>query len=498
MRTRYAPSPTGDPHVGNIRTALFEWAMARAQGGQFILRIEDTDQSRLVPGSVDAIYDSLRWLGIDWDEGPDVGGPFGPYVQSERLELYQDAADRLIENGRAYRCFCTSERLTEMRAAQTAAGKPTGYDGLCRTILKPDAEERAKSESFVTRFAMNRGGKTVLNDLVRGTVAFENKLQEDFVALKSDGFPTYHLALVVDDHAMEISHAIRGDEWISSAPKHLQLYEALGYEPTQFAHLPLILGPDQKKLSKRTGDTSLLDYRSEGYLPEAVVNFLALLGWSLDDKTTIIPQRQLAAEFSIERVVANPAVFDVEKLRYLNGQYIRALGDADWMQLVEGQCESGLPESIERPVSASVLAAAAPLLKERVARLNEIAPMLEFLFVDGPLDYPPALLADRLEGDLGRAVEVLEAAKLCLSQIADGDWEPGAIESAIRGLDKPLEAKLRKWISVLYVAIMGKPQGIPLFDSIAILGRERALRRIDDALSAASSSADDSHRGGDA
>ncbi|HJP41420.1 MAG TPA: glutamate--tRNA ligase, partial [Dehalococcoidia bacterium] len=264
MRTRYAPSPTGDPHVGNIRTALFAWAMARANKGRFILRIEDTDQARLVPGSIDAIYASLRWLGIDWDEGPDIGGPVGPYVQSERLAGYREAAEKLLHMGRAYRCFCTPERLVEMREAQAAAKRPPGYDGLCRTITPEESEARARDEVFVVRFAMLRSGKTMLEDLIRGTVRFENSLQDDFVILKSDDFPTYHLAVVVDDTAMEISHAIRGDEWISSAPKHVQFYEALNSQPPLFAHMPLILGADQKKLSKRTGDTSLLDYRGQG------------------------------------------------------------------------------------------------------------------------------------------------------------------------------------------------------------------------------------------
>ena len=233
--------------------------MARVNGGQFLLRIEDTDQNRLIPGSVEAIYESLRWLGIDWDEGPDVGGPHGPYIQSQRLDLYATAAEKLIGQGAAYRCFCTAERLEAMRAAQAAAKRPPGYDGLCRSIRPAESAARARSEPHTVRFRMKDEGQTLLDDIIRGRVLFENALQDDFVALKSDGFPTYHLALIVDDADMRISHAIRGEEWISSAPKHLQVYEALGLQPTAFAHLPLIVGPDRKKLSKRSGDTALLD-----------------------------------------------------------------------------------------------------------------------------------------------------------------------------------------------------------------------------------------------
>ncbi len=370
-----------------------------------------------------------------------------------------------------------------MRVGQAAAKKPTGYDGLCRGIPRELAAERAENEPHVVRFSMSRVGVTVLHDLIRGDVSFENRLQEDFVMLKSDGYPTYHLAVVVDDHAMEISHAVRGDEWISSAPKHLQLYDALGWEPTAFAHLPLILGPDHKKLSKRTGDTALLDYRGQGYLPEAVMNFLALLGWSLDDHTTIVPPREFAAEFSLERVVANPAVFDLEKLRYLNGQYIRSLPEAGWAELVAAHCEADLPSSIPRPLPAATVRDAAPLLRERVSTLRDIAPMVEFLFVEGALEYPAELLAERTKGDAGRAREVLGAAHAAISAIPAGDLDVQHVEASIRALEADLDEKLRKWVSVLYVAIMGKPQGIPLFDSIALLGRQVALDRISSALS---------------
>jgi glutamyl-tRNA synthetase len=477
VRTRYAPSPTGDPHVGNIRSALFSWAYARARGGQFLLRIEDTDRNRYVESSVGAIMESLRWLGIDWDEGPDIGGPHGPYFQSQRLPLYEQAAAALIERGLAYRCFCAPERLDQLRSAQAAAKRPPGYDGLCRAIPAVESAQRAQIEPSVVRFAMRREDVTVLRDVIRGEVVFENALQDDFVILKSDGYPTYHLAVVVDDTEMEISHCIRGDEWISSAPKHIQLYEGLGREQPAWAHLPLILGPDHKKLSKRSGDTALLDYRDRGYLPEAMVNFLALLGWSLDDHTTILGVQELTRHFDLVRVVPNPAVFDIERLNYLNGHYIRAMDDERWVGLVAEWADRGLPPTVSRPLDEGVVRAVAPLLRERVTRLEEVAPLIEFLFTYDPPEYEVSLLVERL-GDATTAVRVLDEALMRLNGIEQGDWEAGTVEAALRGLEEPLGLKLRKFVPVLYVAVMGRPTGIPLFDSVAILGRERSLARV--------------------
>jgi glutamyl-tRNA synthetase len=477
VRTRYAPSPTGDPHVGNIRSALFSWAFARARGGTFLLRIEDTDRNRLIETSTGAIMESLRWLGLDWDEGPEVGGPHAPYFQSQRLPLYRKAAETLIERGRAYRCFCTPERLDQMRAAQAAAKQPPGYDGTCRNLSRDVSDARAKREPFTVRFAMRKEGQTVLEDFVRGQVVFENALQDDFVMLKSDGYPTYHLGVVVDDTEMEISHAIRGDEWISSAPKHIQLYEALGWEPPVWAHLPLILGPDHKKLSKRSGDTALLDYRTNGYLPEALINFLAFLGWSLDDHTSIISIDDLRRSFDLGRVVANPAIFDIERLNFLNGHYIREMPEQHWIEAVAEWCEKGLPASVKRPIDRGIVEKVAPLLRERVARLDEIAPLVEFLFGYDAPEYATSLLTERI-GDTAAAVAVLDTALTHLDAIPEANWDVEHIESALRGLEEALAMKLRKITPVLYVAEMGRSQGIPLFDSLVLLGRERALQRI--------------------
>lgn len=478
VRTRYAPSPTGDPHIGNIRTALFSWAYARANDGQFLLRIEDTDRNRLVETSVQAIMDSLRWLDMDWDEGPDIGGPHAPYFQSQRLPLYQNSAATLIEHGKAYRCFCTAERLDQMRAAQAAAKQPPGYDGLCRDIAPDESLRRARSESFVVRFKMSREGTTTLHDIIRGDVVFENRLQDDFVMLKSDGYPTYHLGVVVDDTEMEITHAIRGDEWISSAPKHIQLYEALGWEPPVWGHLPVILGPDKKKLSKRSGDTAMLDYRLKGYLPEAMINFLAFLGWSLDDHTSILSVEQLKQNFDLTRVVANPAVFDIERLNFLNKHYIREMSEDRWHATITEWCDQQLPPSVPRPIDHGIVAQAAPLLRDRVARLDEIAPMVEFLWGFEAPDYDTSLLSDQRSGDLEATQHTLDAALLALDAVPGDGWTKDAIEQAIRTMEVPLGAKLRKFIPVLYVAIEGRAQGIPLFDSIELLGRERTLARL--------------------
>ncbi len=482
VRTRYAPSPTGDPHVGNIRTAIFAWALARANGGQFLLRIEDTDQRRLNEGSVEAIYESLRWLGIDWDEGPDIGGPHGPYVQSERLAKHQSAAAKLLAEGKAYRCFCSAERLDAMRAAQAAAKRPPGYDGLCRDIGAAESERRATSGPFTVRFKMRREGVTVLDDIVRGRVTFENALQDDFVALKSDGFPTYHLALIVDDTDMEITHAIRGEEWISSAPKHLQVYEAMGLPPTRFAHLPLIVGADRKKLSKRSGDVSLLEYAAKGYLPEAMLNFLVLLGWSLDDKTSIISRDELLAHFTLERVVPNPAVFDLDRLNFLNGHYIRALSEERWTALVGDWAERGLSGPARERLDAATITAAAPLLRERVATLGDIAPLVEFLFTDGAPEFAVALLTEKVGGSVEAAQQVLDAALQSLADVPESAFTKDLVEAAVRSMEEPLGMKLRKFVPVLYVAIMGRAQGIPLFDSVALLGKAETTLRLRAAL----------------
>ena len=330
VRVRYAPSPTGATHVGNVRTAIFNWLFARHTGGTFIIRVEDTDQSRKIEGATDVMLEALRWLGLDWDEGPDIGGDYGPYYQSQRLELYRQVADQLVRDGQAYLCYCSAERLTEVREEQQRRGQSSGYDLRCRDMSKEECLEHDRSGvTPVVRFKMPLDGTTILSDIIHGEISFDNQLVDDFVMLKSDGFPTYHLANVIDDHHMEITHVMRGDDWISSSPRHLQLYRALGLQPPQFAHLPMILAPDRSKLSKRHGATSVLEFREMGYLPQTMVNFLSLLGWSLDDKTEIFSADELKGHFTIERVSKAGAIFNTEKLNWMNGAHIRQISQEE-------------------------------------------------------------------------------------------------------------------------------------------------------------------------
>ncbi len=326
IRVRFAPSPTGFLHVGGMRTALYNFLFARHHHGVMVLRIEDTDRTRYVPDAVQNLLNSLKWCGIEYDEGPDIGGQCGPYVQSERLELYRKHSDQLLAQGDAYHCFCTAERLEEMRALQKARKQPPRYDGTCRRLSKAEVEKRLKTgEKSVIRLKMPETGETTFQDLIRGKVTFRNELIDDQILVKSDGFPTYHLANVVDDHHMRISHVIRGEEWLPSVPKHLQIYRALGWEAPQMAHLPLLLNPDRSKLSKRQGDVAVEDYIAKGYLPEALINFVALLGWNPGTEQEFFTREELIEAFSIERVNKSGAVFDLQKLNWMNGHYIRKL-----------------------------------------------------------------------------------------------------------------------------------------------------------------------------
>ncbi len=326
VRVRFAPSPTGFLHVGGLRTALYNFLFARHHRGKFVLRIEDTDRSRYVEGATENLIRTLKIMGLQYDEGPDVGGEYGPYLQSQRLELYRQHAQQLVESGHAYYCFCTPAELEAMRKRQEAAKQPIMYDGTCRRLTAEEVQKRLKQgKPYVVRLKMPREGETRFSDLIRGDVAFQNELIDDQILLKSDGYPTYHLANVIDDHYMEISHVIRGEEWLPSVPKHLQLYKAFGWEPPQMAHLPLLLNPDRSKLSKRQGDVAVEDFLEKGYLPEALINFVALLGWNPGTDQEIFSLQELIEKFSLERVNKSGAVFDLNKLNWMNGHYIREL-----------------------------------------------------------------------------------------------------------------------------------------------------------------------------
>ncbi|MEA3344691.1 MAG: glutamate--tRNA ligase, partial [Chloroflexota bacterium] len=365
IRVRFAPSPTGEPHIGNIRTVLFNWLFARQQGGKFILRIEDTDRTRYVPGAEEAIKEGLRWLGLEWDEGPDVGGPYGPYVQSERLSLYRKYAEQLVATGHAYRCNCTPERLAALREEQQRRHEHVGYDRRCR-FKEPG--EVSPDEEHVIRLAVPLEGTTKVHDLIRGDVTFENQLIDDQVLLKSDGFPTYHLAVVVDDHEMDITHVIRADEWLSSTPKHILLYQAFGWEPPQFAHVPIVLGEDGKRLSKRHGATSIAEFKRMGYLPEALFNFLALLGWAPGEgeEQEIFSREELVQLFDLTRVQPSAARFSYDKLDWMNSEYIRALpADELAERLLPVLRDAGLDASLDK------VRELVPLVRERLKTLND-------------------------------------------------------------------------------------------------------------------------------
>jgi glutamyl-tRNA synthetase len=479
VRVRFAPSPTGYPHVGNIRTALFNWLFARHHGGSFIVRIEDTDVTRKVRGAVKAILDSLRWLGLDWDEGPEVGGKYGPYFQSERLELYKETADRLISQGDAYYCYCSPERLEAMRAEQIKRKQPPGYDRHCRDLTP---EERAKKEAEgivpVVRFKVPLEGSTRFKDLIYGDVVFEHNTLDDFILLKSDGYPTYHLANVVDDHAMKVSHVIRAEEWISSTPRHLLLYKALGLEPPQFVHHPMILGPDRAKLSKRHGAVSILDYREQGYLPETMFNFLALIGWSLDDKTEIISRQALIDNFSLERIGKTGAIFNREKLDWMNGVYIRSLTADEFFEAAQPYLMTDEAAGKALIEDEKYVREILPLVQERARTLLEVVELTQFFFIDQP-DYDASLLIAK-NMDAESTVKALKAAQAKLNQLSAFDAD--SLEGVLRPLAEELGLKTGQLFSVLRVAVTGRTAAPPLFQTMAVLGKERCLKRIEAAL----------------
>jgi len=474
-RVRFAPSPTGYPHVGNIRTAMFNWLLARHTGGSFILRIEDTDVARRVEGAVEGILDGLRWLGLDWDEGPEVGGPCGPYFQSQRLQSYQEAAERLVAQGDAYYCYCSPQRLEEMRAEQVRLKQSPGYDRHCRDLTEEErAQLVASGITPVVRFRIPREGQTDFKDLIFGELVFENSSLDDFVLLKSDGYPTYHLANVVDDSAMRITHVIRAEEWISSTPRHILLYRALGLEPPNFVHHPMILGPDRAKLSKRHGAVSILDYREQGYLPETMFNFLSLIGWSLDDKTEIMSRRELVENFSLERIGKTGAIFNRDKLDWMNGVYIRNLSAEDFARRVIPFFERDLPLEVERPLDAGYVERIMPLIRERINTLAEAAKYADFFFLDN-LEYDASLLMGK-KMTATTTLRALSAAQEKISSLESFNHD--LLEGTLRPLAEELSLKAGQLFSPLRVATTGRAAAPPLFETMVVLGKERCLKRI--------------------
>ena len=475
VRVRFPPSPTGEPHVGNIRTAIFNWLFARRHGGAFVIRIEDTDQARKVEGATEQLLDALRWLGLDWDEGPEAGGPYGPYYQSQRLDIYSREARRLVESGRAYRCYCSQERLAVAREERARLKEPPGYDRRCRELTGAERRDLdASGTTPVVRFKMPLEGVTEVDDLIRGKVTFQNRLADDFVMLKSDGFPTYHLANVTDDHLMKISHVMRGEEWLSSTPRHVQLYAALGWEPPRFAHLPLILASDRSKLSKRHGATSLLECRALGLLPETLFNFLTMLGWSLDDRTEILTVDEMIEGFSIERVSKAGAVFDYDKLSWMNGVYIRRMGPEALADALLDYWRLYPPPEIPDMPDRDRLAAVAAVVQERLKTLADAAPRIPFFFYPD-FDYEPEDLVQRKMDEAGTR-RALEASLETIQGLESPD--AATLEGAMRPLADDLGIKVGQLLGTLRVATTGLRVSPPLFESMEVLGKERIVHDI--------------------
>lgn len=475
IRVRFPPSPTGELHVGNVRTAIFNWLFARSNKGNFIIRIEDTDQARKIDGAIEATLTTLRWLGLDWDEGPDIGGDFGPYIQSERLDSYLKASEQLVNNGKAYRCFCTSERLAEMRQVQKQTKQSIGYDRRCRMLNSTDSLKRADyGEKYVVRFAMPYDGVTKIADLVRGDVTYENSFIDDFVILKSDRFPTYHLAHVVDDHAMKISHVLRAEEWLPSAPRHVRIYEAFGWVPPKLAHLPMILAPNRSKLSKRHGATSTLEYQKLGYLPETMLNFLALLGWSLDDKTEIFSISELIKNFSIDRVSKSGAIFNPEKLTWLNGYYIRKMTDKRLTNELLNYWKHCPTDNVPKSPEKKYLLKIVPLIKERLKNLSDAAPLIMFFFQSKPTYNTIDLVQKGM--DTNSTKKALEKSHDLLKELAP--FSANTIEDTLRPLAEKLGIKVGQLLGSLRIATTGLRVAPPLFQTIEVLGQKKSLALI--------------------
>ncbi len=472
VRTRFAPSPTGFMHIGNLRTALYEYLVAKSQGGKFILRIEDTDQGRLVEGAVDKIYQSLAQAGLTHDEGPDIGGAYGPYVQSERLSSYKGYAEQLVTEGKAYRCFCTEERLAEVHEAQKQEGSDfIGYDRHCRDLSAEEVEALiAQGESYVIRQKMPLTGTTTYHDAVYGEISFENKTLEDQVLLKSDNFPTYNFANVVDDHAMAISHVVRGSEYLSSTPKYVLLYEAFGYDVPVFVHLPLILGKDGQKLSKRHGATSFEELVTQGYLPEAIINYLALLGWAPKDTRELYTLAELEEVFAIEGISKSPSVFDEEKLLWFNEQYLRGLSPEQFTERALPYYSQVLPEISEE--TSKLLTS---LLQNRTSRLPEIPGQLGFLttFEDFDLDL---FVHKKSKTTLPLCRDVLADFLEILPEIS---WTQEALHEAMTGYAAEKGLKNGQVMWPLRIGASGQavtPGGA--VEVLLLMGKEAALARL--------------------
>ena len=466
VRVRIAPSPTGDPHVGTAYIALFDYVFARQHGGKFVLRIEDTDQTRARADSEQMIFDALRWVGITWDEGPDIGGPYGPYRQSERAEIYKAHAGQLLEKGEAYRCFCTPDRLEKLRVQQKLEKKELGYDRHCRDIDPADGTRRAVAgEPYVVRLKVPLAGPIEFIDKLRGPVIRDAKELDDQVLLKSDGLPTYHLANVVDDHLMEITHVIRAEEWISSTHKHVLLYKAFGWEQPEFIHMPLLRNADKSKISKRKHPVSINYYRDIGILPQALRNFLALMGWSFGGDREKFTTEEMISVFSWDRMSLGGPVFDLEKLKWLNEQYLH---ECSYDQLADAL--------IDWRVNKAYLAKVLPLVRERIKKLDEFVPMTEYFF-SGDLDYTP-VLAEMVIPEVAAA----DVAKGVLDYVdrfeAKDGWNHTQLEEIARAWTEALGWKAKHSFMLLRLAVTGRKASPPIFATMEVIGKEITRRRL--------------------
>ncbi|MBQ3671561.1 MAG: glutamate--tRNA ligase [Treponema sp.] len=519
VRVRYAPSPTGMQHIGGVRTALFNYLFARSQGGKFILRLEDTDRTRFDEKYVQNLYDTMSWLGIDWDEGGSKGGDFGPYVQSERFDLYKKYAEELVAKGEAYYCFCDAERLERIKKIQTENKMAPGYDRNCRHLTQDEVKKNlAEGKPYVIRLKVPLEGETTFHDHLLGDITWKNEdISPDPVLLKSDGFPTYHLANIVDDHLMKVSHVMRAQEWIPSTPLHVQMYRSFGWEHPEFCHLPMVNGSDGKKLSKRHGSTSLNEFRARGYLPQAIINYVALLGCSYEEGKDFYTLEELAKSFRLEHLNKAPAVFDYKKLEFYNANYIRQLSTEElykWtLPFITGTGDAMLEINPENPqpkpkvgpefsgvalgsdgepycvdksmnmTSSDVkntLMGLMPLIQERLKFLTEAAEMVHFMFAE-----PEPLLAEQIvpkKLDLGKTKEVLENAKAFVEKVFELDHD-GA-ESFAKAKAEEMGIKLGDFMMPIRMAVTGSRVSPPLIGSIAVLGKERSLARIGRQLAA--------------
>ena len=459
VRTRVAPSPTGDPHVGTAYIALFNMAFAKSQGGQFLLRIEDTDQARSTPESEQQILDSLRWLGLNWDEGPDVGGNKGPYRQSERRDIYAEHAQRLLDKGHAFRCFCSSERLDALRAEQAANKQTPGYDGHCLNLTEADVQRKLDAgESHVVRMKVPAEGSCKVEDMLRGTIEIDWSQVDMQVLVKADGMPTYHLANVVDDHLMDITHVIRGEEWINSAPKHQLLYDYFGWDMPVLCHMPLLRNPDKSKLSKRKNPTSITYYRDAGYLPEALLNYLGRMGWSMPDEREKFSLKEMLEQFDIQRVSLGGPIFDQEKLSWLNASWIRE-------DLSTEEFADRLHQWL---LNKDYIMKFLPFAQGRVERLSDFAPMAAFMF-SGLLD----LKAEDFDHKKLEVADVKKVLQFTLWRLEPlRTWNKSNIFNEVKTLSGQMGLKLGDFNHPIFVAIAGTPNSWSVMDSMEILGAD--------------------------